>query len=107
MRIVIDTNQIVAALVRPPQLATLLMSWESARFTVVASSALIGEYLRVLAYPEVAKLIYPELLRTFHDDFFRYVSTNSRVRTASSFRSALPTPVLDRQGNGYRPQEYR
>ncbi len=66
MRIVIDTNQIVAALVRPPQLATLLMSWESARFTVVASSALIDEYLRVLAYPEVAKLIYPELLRTFH-----------------------------------------
>ena len=66
MRIVIDTNQLVAALVRPPELATLLMAWESARFTVVASPAMIDEYLRVLAYPAVAKLIYPELLRSFH-----------------------------------------
>lgn len=67
MRIVIDTNQLVAALVRPPELATLLMAWESARFTVVASPAMIDEYLRVLAYPDVAKLIYPELLRTLHN----------------------------------------
>jgi putative PIN family toxin of toxin-antitoxin system len=66
MRIVIDTNQLIAALVRPPELATFLMAWESARFTVVASSALIAEYLRVIAYPEVTPLIYPELLRTFH-----------------------------------------
>lgn len=66
MRIVIDTNQLVAALVCPPELATLLMAWESARFTVVASPAMIDEYLRVLAYPDVAKLIYPELLRTLH-----------------------------------------
>ena len=65
MRIVIDTNQLVAALVRPPELATLLMAWESARFTVVASPAMIDEYLRVLAYPEVSKLIYPDLLRAF------------------------------------------
>ncbi|MCE7989558.1 MAG: putative toxin-antitoxin system toxin component, PIN family [Caldilinea sp. CFX5] len=53
-------------MVRPPELATLLMAWESARFTVVASPAMIDEYLRVLAYPDVAKLIYPELLRSFH-----------------------------------------
>ena len=66
MRIVIDTNQLVAALVRPPELATFLMAWESARFTVVASPALIDEYLRVLAYPEIAPLIYSELLRAFH-----------------------------------------
>lgn len=64
IRVVLDTNQLVAALVRPPELATLLMAWESARFSVVASPAMIDEYLRVLAYPDVAKLIYPELLRT-------------------------------------------
>jgi uncharacterized protein len=66
LRIVLDTNQLVAALVRPPELATLLMAWESARFTVLASPAMIEEYLRVLAYPDVARLIYPELLRSFH-----------------------------------------
>ena len=42
------------------------MAWESARFTVVASSAMLDEYLRVFAYPEVSALIYPELLRTLH-----------------------------------------
>lgn len=65
MRVVIDTNQLVAALVRPPELATFMMAWESARFTVVASPALIEEYLHVLAYPEVESRIYPELLRAF------------------------------------------
>lgn len=51
MRVIIDTNQLVASLLRPPELATFLMSWESARFTVVASAELIDEYERVLAYP--------------------------------------------------------
>jgi len=66
MRIALDTNQLVAALVRPPALATFLMAWESARFTVVASSALIDEYLRVLDYPDIARLIDREVARTFH-----------------------------------------
>ena len=65
MRVVIDTNQLVASLVRPPELATFLMAWESARFMVVASAELIDEYIHVLAYPDVAKLIYPELLRMY------------------------------------------
>jgi putative PIN family toxin of toxin-antitoxin system len=65
MRVVIDTNQLVAALVRPPELATLIIAWESGRFLVIASPAMLDEYQRVLAYPEVAQLIYPELLRTF------------------------------------------
>jgi len=59
MRVVLDTNQLVAVLLRPPELATLVMAWESARFTVVASPELIAEYLHVLAYPEIASLIYP------------------------------------------------
>ena len=70
MRIVLDTNQLVAALVRPPSLATFLMAWESARFTVVASPALINEYLRVLAYPGIAQLLDRELVRTFESHLF-------------------------------------
>ncbi|MFN8489745.1 MAG: putative toxin-antitoxin system toxin component, PIN family [Caldilineaceae bacterium] len=65
MRIVLDTNQLVAALIRPVELATFLMAWEAARFTVIASPALVDEYLRVLNYPEIARLITPELKRTF------------------------------------------
>jgi putative PIN family toxin of toxin-antitoxin system len=65
MRITLDTNQLVRALMRPPQLATFVMAWESRRFVVVGSFQLLEEYERVLAYPEVAELIFPELLRTF------------------------------------------
>jgi len=65
MRITLDTNQLVRALVRPPELATFVMAWEARRFSVVCSPSLLEEYERVLAYPDIANLIYPELLRTF------------------------------------------
>jgi putative PIN family toxin of toxin-antitoxin system len=42
------------------------MAWEASRFSVICSSALLFEYERVLAYPDIARLIYPELLRAFH-----------------------------------------
>ena len=70
MRVVLDTNQLVAALVRPPELATLLMAWESARFVPIASPALIDEYQHVLAYPEIADMVYPELRRAFQSHLF-------------------------------------
>jgi predicted nucleic acid-binding protein len=66
MRITLDTNQLVRSLMRPPQLATFIMAWEAKRFDVICSLQLLDEYERVLGYPDVAKLIYPELLRTFH-----------------------------------------
>ena len=65
MRIVLDTNQLVRALMRPPQLATFVMAWEARRFNVICSLALLEEYQHVLTYPDVANLIYPELLRAF------------------------------------------
>jgi uncharacterized protein len=64
-RITLDTNQFVAALMRPSQLATFLMVWEARRFTVVASTPLLDEYEFVLSYPKIAALIYPELLRAY------------------------------------------
>ncbi|MFZ4655473.1 MAG: putative toxin-antitoxin system toxin component, PIN family [Caldilineaceae bacterium] len=65
MRITLDTNQLVRALMRPPELATFIMAWQAKRFTVVCSSALLDEYQRVLHYPDVAELIYGELRRIF------------------------------------------
>jgi hypothetical protein len=41
------------------------MAWEARRFSVVCSPALLEEYERVLAYPDIAQLIFPELLRAF------------------------------------------
>ena len=50
--------------------ATLLMAWESARFVPIASPALIDEYQHVLAYPEIADMVYPELRRAFQSHLF-------------------------------------
>ena len=65
MRITIDTNQFVRALMRPPELATFVMAWEARRFTAVCSEELLQEYEAVLRYPQIAELIYPELRRVF------------------------------------------
>ena len=65
LRIVLDTNQLVKALMRPPELATFVMAWESRRFTILCSAELLAGYRLVLNYPEIASLIYPELLRAF------------------------------------------
>jgi predicted nucleic acid-binding protein len=65
MRITVDTNQLIRALMRPPELATFIMAWQADRFTVVCSHQLLNEYLLVLDYPESAELIYPELRRVF------------------------------------------
>lgn len=65
LRIVLDTNQLVRALARPPELATFVMAWASARFSVVCSDRLLDEYERVLRRDYVQALVYPELVRAF------------------------------------------
>lgn len=65
LRITLDTNQLVRALMRPPRLATFVMAWEASRFSVICSPELLDEYERVLSHPDIAALIYPELLRAF------------------------------------------
>ncbi|MEZ4706835.1 MAG: putative toxin-antitoxin system toxin component, PIN family [Caldilineaceae bacterium] len=65
MRITLDTNQFLRALMRPPELATFIMAWQAQRFKVVCSAQLLEEYELVLEYPKIAKLIYPELRRLF------------------------------------------
>ena len=65
MRIVLDTNQLVWALARPPELATFVMAWASARFTVICSAELLDEYEHVLRRDYIQPLLYPESLRAF------------------------------------------
>lgn len=67
MRIVLDTNELVRALMRPSNLATFIMAWQSARFAVVASKELLAEYEYVLAEPVIAAAIAPESVRAFRN----------------------------------------
>jgi predicted nucleic acid-binding protein len=86
MRIVLDTNQLVRALARPPEFATFVMAWASARFAVVCSDQLLDEYEHVLSQTYIHRLIYPESLRAFRN----YLLDAIELFDLSKFSSPLP-----------------
>ena len=52
LRVVIDTNLVLSALVFGGSVAKLRLSWQDDRFTPLASKATVTELIRVLAYPK-------------------------------------------------------
>jgi uncharacterized protein len=52
LRVVIDTNLVVSALVFGGSVARLRFAWQGDRFIPLASKATITELIRVLAYPK-------------------------------------------------------
>jgi uncharacterized protein len=69
MRVVLDTNTLVSALIFAGIASGLGPLWQSRRITVLVSKSILKEYLRVLGYPklgmregEIRGLIEEELL---------------------------------------------
>ncbi|MGH7771774.1 MAG: putative toxin-antitoxin system toxin component, PIN family [Candidatus Binatia bacterium] len=69
MRVVLDTNVLVSALLFTGISSELVPLWQKGTFTVLLSREILEEYLRVLAYPkfrlsegEIKALIEEELL---------------------------------------------
>jgi uncharacterized protein len=52
LRVVIDTNLVLSALVFGGSTAKLRLSWQNNRFTPLASKATVTELVRILAYPK-------------------------------------------------------
>ena len=50
-RAVLDTNVVISALLFPGPVSRLGDLWKSGTFLMLASGEMIGEYVRVLAYP--------------------------------------------------------
>jgi putative PIN family toxin of toxin-antitoxin system len=70
MRVVLDTNVLVSALLFRGPAAAVHAAWASGRFVPLVSHPVLDEYIRVLAYPkfalteeEIGWLIRHELLR--------------------------------------------
>jgi len=70
MRVVLDTNVLVSALLFRGPAAAVHAAWVSGRYVPLVSTPVLDEYLRVLAYPkfslteeEIGWLIRHELLR--------------------------------------------
>jgi putative PIN family toxin of toxin-antitoxin system len=69
MRVVLDTNTLVSALLFSGVASRLVPLWQSRRITVLVSKSILNEYLRVLGYQkfglsesEIRGLIEEELL---------------------------------------------
>ncbi len=69
MRVVLDTNTLVSALLFSGVASRLVPLWQSRRITVLVSKSILNEYLRVLGYQkfglsegEIRALIEEELL---------------------------------------------
>ncbi|MBI5529513.1 MAG: putative toxin-antitoxin system toxin component, PIN family [Deltaproteobacteria bacterium] len=54
LRVVVDTNVVVSALLFPGLTAGIRELWKSGAFTMLASGEMFAEYVRVLAYPKFA-----------------------------------------------------
>jgi putative PIN family toxin of toxin-antitoxin system len=72
IRVVLDTNVIISALLFGRVPGELISLWKSGRLQPLASSQIIDEYIRVLAYPkfkltedEINFLLYSEILPFF------------------------------------------
>jgi predicted nucleic acid-binding protein len=52
LRVVIDTNLVLSALVFGGNIVRLRLAWQNECFTPLASKATITELIRVLAYPK-------------------------------------------------------
>jgi putative PIN family toxin of toxin-antitoxin system len=84
MRVVVDTNTLVSALLFTGSVSRLVPAWQSGRITMVVSRSILEEYLRVLAYPkfrltseDVRELIEEEVL-----PFVETVNPRRRLRVA-------------------------
>lgn len=82
MRVVLDTNVLVSALLFTGTTSGLLPLWQKGTFTVLLSREILDEYLRVLAYPkfqlseaEIKGLIEQDLL-----PFVQVIKPGTRIR---------------------------
>lgn len=71
MRVVLDANVLVSAILSPREApAQILQAWQAEEFDVVISDAILAEIGRVLRYPKIARRHRwsREQLHTFLDD---------------------------------------
>lgn len=74
MRVVLDTNTLVSALLFTGTASRLVSLWQSHRITILLSTPILQEYLRVLAYPKF-RLGSQEIRRLVEDEVLPFIET--------------------------------
>ena len=72
IRVVLDTNVLISALILRGPTNELVGYWKGSEFTPVVSKAIVGEYLRALAYPKFG-LTVDTIKMLMHKEFFPYM----------------------------------
>lgn len=88
MRVVLDTNVVVSALLFKGSVSQIHKQWKSGAITPVANRAMLEEYARVLSYKKFS-LAEEEIAAIFDEEIFPYFSV---VRTSSR---KIPHPPKD------------
>jgi putative PIN family toxin of toxin-antitoxin system len=82
MRVVLDTNILVSALIsRAGPTDRLYVAWQENRYDLVTSTEQLEEFQRVTRYPRVRKLIEPSAAGTLYN----------QLRSAHNILATLPT----------------
>jgi uncharacterized protein len=72
LRVVLDTNTVVSALLFKGETSRLAKAWQERRFIPLASPACTAEYLRVLRYPKF-RLSEERYLQLIHQALLPYL----------------------------------
>jgi len=79
MRVVLDTNTLVSALLFHGTASRLIPLWQSSRMTLLISGPILEEYLRVLAYPKF-RLTDQEIRGLIEEEVLPFVETVKPTR---------------------------
>lgn len=92
LRVVLDTNVVVSALLFSGVTARIRDLWRSGAFVFLASGDMVAEYVRVLAYPKF-DLYENEIKTLLNDEILPYVTP---VKPAPSFPPTCRDPDDDK-----------
>lgn len=85
MRVVLDTNTVVSALLFSGTASRLVSLWQSRRITILISKQILQEYLRALAYPRF-RLSDKEIRGLIEDELLPFVETVQVTRRLTVVR---------------------
>lgn len=92
LRVVLDTNIWISALLFTGRASTLVPLWREERIIPLVSKEMIQEYLRVLSYPKFS-LTEQEIHTLFHEEILLFSEV---VKTIEPFPPTSRDPADDR-----------
>lgn len=92
LRAVLDTNIVISALLFKGEVSRIHSLWKKKAFILLASGEMVGEHIRVLAYPKFG-LTESEIENIVREELIPYIEP---VKIADTMRGSCPDPDDDK-----------